>query len=189
MEPIHQLDHVVPPLRELVAGTSADRMSDDTPCAKWQVRDLMNHLVFGADMFAGAFRGEPTHDIAGDLPDVVGDDPLAAFDTAVTNFQDALAQPGALERTIELPFGELPVSEVLRFLAFDLTVHSWDLATSTGQGFDPSAKILRETEDTARTMITPEMRDGDTFAQPAPVTPLLRPIERVVALAGRDPSA
>lgn len=188
MEPTQQLDHVVPPLRELVAGTTPDQMNDSTPCAKWKVRDLMNHLVYGAAMFAGAFRGEPTHDISTDVPNVVGDDPLTAFDAAVASFQDALGQPGAFERTITLPFGEIPVPEVLRFLAFDLTVHSWDLATATGQSFDPPVELIGEVDDTARTMITPEMRDGDTFAEPAPVTPHLRPIERVVALAGRNPS-
>lgn len=189
MEPTQQLDHVVPPLRELVAGTRSDQMGHDTPCAKWQVRDLMSHLVYGANMFAGAFRGEPTHDIGGEVPDVVGDDPLSAFDAAVGSFQDALAQPGAFERTIGLPFGELPVPEVLRFLAFDLTVHSWDLATSTGQDFDQSEKILGEVEHTARTMLTPDMRNGDTFAQPSRIDPSMRRIEVIAAIAGRDPSS
>lgn len=187
MEPTQQLDHVVPPLRALVAGTRPEQMGEPTPCEQWDVRGLMNHLVYGAGSFAGAFSGEPLGDIAHDLPDVVGEDPVAAFDHAVERFQGALGRPGAMERTVELPFGELPVPEVLRFIAFDLTVHSWDLATSTGQGFNPSDKLLGEVEHTARTMVSDEMRDGETFTEPVAVDFTARPVDRVVALTGRTP--
>ena len=49
--------------------------------------------------------------------------------------EDRVARIGALDRTLAAPFGEVPAPVFLRFLAFDGLVHSWDLATATGQSF------------------------------------------------------
>ena len=127
-----QLEYQVTTLTKLVAGVRPDQMDDPTPCEEWDVRGLLNHFVGGAGMFTAAFNGEGSAiDPDAPVPDLVGDDPLAAWHAAIANFNAAVDEPGALDRVISLPFGEMPGAVVLEILKFDLTVHCWDLARAT----------------------------------------------------------
>src|ERR1700704_11418 len=132
MKPSAQLDYQRETLRDLVAHVKPEQLSSPTPCADWDVRGLISHFVGGAGMFAAAFNGDAVAiDPDAPMPDLLGDDPLAAFDTAIAKFDTAVDQPGAMQLTITLPFGQLPAPMVLELLKFDLLVHCWDLATAT----------------------------------------------------------
>ena len=52
-----------------------------------------------------------------------------------------VAQPGALERTVQLSLGDASGQEYVMQLTADLAVHAWDLARATGQDatLDPGA--------------------------------------------------
>ena len=93
-----------------------------------------------------------------------GDLPLR-FQFAMDALLDAVECPGALQRTIDTPFGPMPGSTFARLVAFDGLIHGWDLATSTQQTWDPPEEVVTEVDAFARQAIAPEMRDGDTFAQ------------------------
>jgi uncharacterized protein (TIGR03086 family) len=185
MRPSEQLDYQRGALRDLVANVTPDQLSAPTPCTDWDVRGLISHFVGGAGMFAAAFSGEQL-DIDPDapMPDLVGDDPLGAFDGAIGAFDQAIDEPGAIDRMVVLPFGTLPGPSVLELLKFDLLVHCWDLATATGQRFDPPADAVEHALQTAQTMIAPELRGGPFGAEvKAPAD--AAPIERLVAFTGR----
>src|SRR2546421_5975581 len=62
METIEQLDIIVPTLGDLVKGTRPDQLDNPTPCAKFQVRDLLGHFMGNIDAVAGGLRGEPMPD-------------------------------------------------------------------------------------------------------------------------------
>lgn len=187
MDAFDKLDVVTPGLRGLIAGTRQDQLDLQTPCAKWQVRDLMNHVIGGGHVFAAMYRGEPTGFPEGDPPDLVGDDPASAWDDTVADFGAAIRSDGAMERMIPLPFGELPGSVVLELSVFDLLVHSWDLATATGQTFSPPEALVVEAAAFARQAIPPEARDGDTFAAEVDAPPGASALQRLVAFTGRQP--
>jgi uncharacterized protein (TIGR03086 family) len=185
MKPSEQLDYQREALRGLVAQVTPEQLSLSTPCTDWDVRGLISHFVGGAGMFASAFNGAQL-DIDPDtpMPDLVGDDPLGAFDGAIAQFTDAVDQPGAIDRMVTLPFGTLPGPMVLELLKFDLLVHCWDLATATGQPFDPPADAVERGLQTAQMMISPELRRGP-FAEEVTVRASATPIERLVAFTGR----
>jgi uncharacterized protein (TIGR03086 family) len=185
MNPSAQLDYQREALRDLVANVKPEQMSLSTPCADWDVRNLMSHFVGGAGMFAVAFSGQEL-DIDPDapMPDLVGGDPLGAFDGAISLFTESVDKPGAIDRMVTLPFGTLPGPMVLELLKFDLLVHCWDLATATGQPFDPPADAVEQGLETARMMISPELRGGP-FAEEVTVGAGATPIERLVAFTGR----
>ena len=44
-------------LTPLVHATPASALTNPTPCDKWAVRDLLNHLVGGGYMFAAGLNG------------------------------------------------------------------------------------------------------------------------------------
>jgi uncharacterized protein (TIGR03086 family) len=135
-------------------------------------------------MFAGAFAGQPLQDISGHLPDVVGDDPLSAFDRAAAEFGAATQLPGAMERILPLPFGLMTGRTFLRFAAFDLLVHSWDIATTIGVEVEAPSELVVEIEAFARQVLA-EGRDPVNFASATPVPTGAAPLERLVAFSGR----
>jgi uncharacterized protein (TIGR03086 family) len=186
MKPSAQLDYQRETLRGLVANVKPDQLSLSTPCSDWDVRGLMSHFVGGAGMFAAAFSGQEL-DIDPDapMPDLVGSDPLGAFDGAIGQFTEAVDQPGAIDRMVVLPFGTMPGPVVLDLLKFDLLVHCWDLATATGQPFDPPADTVEQSLQTAQMMISPALRGGP-FADEVTVRGSATPIERLVAFTGRS---
>lgn len=184
-----QLGRVVPCLADLVATVQPADLRASTPCAGWTTRDLLNHVVGGAEMFAGALRGGPVHDISGRLPDVVGDDPATALGRAVERFGAAAESPGAAERVLELPWGAMTGRTFLRFAAFDLLVHSWDLATTLDEPLDPPDELVVEIDEFARRVLDGWDRDGVSFWAPTPASEDAPPLDRLVAYTGRTPGA
>jgi uncharacterized protein (TIGR03086 family) len=182
-----QLEAVVESLGGLVAGTRPDQLTEPTPCAKWAVRDLLNHFVGGGHLFGALFRGEADGFPEGEAPDLVGEDHVAAYRAAMDDFVAGLHSAGALERTLNLPFGPVPGDAVVQILTWDLSVHCWDLATATGQAYPLTDEQVATADAIARGFLAPELRDGDTFAAEVQVSADATPLERLVAFAGRQP--
>lgn len=180
MDPRDQLDAIMPLLNDLVGELDESRLGASTPCATFDVRQVLEHMIGGATMFAAAFRGaEP-----GAAPSTR--DVIPAFQHAMTELQASMRAPGAMERTITAPFGEVPGETFARFVALDGLVHGWDIATATGQSYDPPAEVVREADAFARQAIAEEMRDGDTFAAATEAPAGAAPIARLVAFTGRS---
>ena len=176
-------------IEELVNGTRSDQLNDPTPCAKWTVRDLINHVVGGGHMFAMGFRGDPMPDVHGEVPDLLGDDPQQALKAALADFDDGIRSPGAMDRIISLPVGDIPAPVAVQLASFDLLVHCWDLATATGQALNVSDEAVAAADAAAHMLIAPEYRDGDIFGAEVTVPDAATPLQRFVAFTGRDPLA
>jgi uncharacterized protein (TIGR03086 family) len=176
--PLVQLDTIVPMLNALVASLDGSQLDAPTPCATFAVRDVLAHMVGGATMFAAAFRGEAP----GDAPD---GDVIEQFPVAMAGLLAGVRSPGALDRTIAAPFGDVSGDTFARFVALDGLVHGWDIATATKQPYDPPAAIVAEVDGFARQAIGDSMRDGDTFAAATTPPDGASPIEQLVAFTGR----
>lgn len=177
MDPRSQLEQVGPLLAGVVSGIRPDQLDEPTPCENFTVRGVLEHMVGGATVFTAAFRGtEPG------TPDM--SDPLGAILPALGELVDAINAPGALDRTIAAPFGEVPGETFATFVALDGLVHGWDLATATGQPYDPPAALVAEAESFARQTLDP-LRDGDTFADEKQAPAGASPIEQLAAYTGR----
>jgi uncharacterized protein (TIGR03086 family) len=182
-----QLGVVVPLLGSLVAEVRPGDLGLSTPCAAWTTRDLLNHVVGGALMYAEVFTGGPVEDISGRMPDAIGDDPMAAFQAAAERFGGAAQGPGAMETVFDLTYGPMTGRTFLRFAAFDLLVHCWDLATTLGRDIDVPEPLVLEIEALARTVLDPWERDGVNFAQESTPPAASDPFDRLLAYSGRTP--
>jgi uncharacterized protein (TIGR03086 family) len=80
-------------------------------------------------MLAGATMAEVGDRFEGDL---LGSDPVAAFDEAAAEALAAVRSDGALERTVHLSFGDHPGLEYVMQLSADHLVHAVDLARGLG---------------------------------------------------------
>lgn len=104
-----------------------------TPCAEWDVRALVNHIV-NEDLWTVPLMEGATMEEVGDRfdGDLLGDDPVAiaraACDAAIT----AAASGVVAGTTVHLSFGDTPADEYAYQLAADHIIHGWDLAVATG---------------------------------------------------------
>ena len=187
MDTFEQLDVVIASLGDLVKNTSPDQLDNPTPCPKFTVRDLLGHFLGNLDSVASGLRGEPMPEDLSPRPEIIGDDHAAAYDRVMGEFLDAARQPGAQDRVLRVPFGDVPAPALLQFVAFDLIMHSWDLATATGQPYTAPADALAAADAFAHQAIAPEWRDGDTFAAEVEAAADASPLERLVAYSGRRP--
>jgi uncharacterized protein (TIGR03086 family) len=178
MEPLAQLDQLAPVLVGVMEGLGPDDLDRPTPCASFTVQGVLEHMVGGATMFTAAFRGEASPTVP------AGTTALQQIGPALTDLLDAMHQPGALDRTINAPFGEVPGDSFARFIVLDGLVHGWDLAVATGQDYAPSPALVAEVDAFARQAVDP-LRDGDTFAAATTPPSGATPIEQLVAFTGR----
>ena len=114
---------------ELVHAIDDDRWNDPTPCSEWTVRDLVNHLT-NENLWAEALFGGRTIAEVGTAfdGDVLGDDPVGAWERASRGALERMGEPDAMERTVDLSRGPSPGREYTVELFADHVMHSWDLA-------------------------------------------------------------
>jgi uncharacterized protein (TIGR03086 family) len=119
---------------QYVHAVGPTQWDDPTPCTEWSVRDLVNHLT-SEDLWAvELFDGRTIADVGSQFDgDLLGADPVARCDTAISGAIHAISQPSAMTDTVHLSFGDLPGSEYTMQLFADHLVHAWDLAMAIGR--------------------------------------------------------
>ena len=96
-----------------------------TCCEKWDVTKLVDHAVGAQRMIPKALGA------TGDI-DATGSDLVQVWNTVRDAADSALRVPGALDKVVKLPFGEMPAKDGFGFPLGDLLVHTWDLARAIG---------------------------------------------------------
>ena len=178
---VQQLDEIIPLIEAVVEQIRPDQLDNPTACANFTVTGVLEHMIGGATHFSPAFRGEAAGSVApleGELTD--------RWRRAMAELLSSLHSPGAQDRTVTAPFGEVPVSAFARYTAFDGLVHGWDLSRATGLPYEPPDGLVAEVDAFARQFVQPAMRDGDTFAAETVAPPEATPLERIVAFSGRQ---
>jgi uncharacterized protein (TIGR03086 family) len=177
--------------RDTLARVQPGQYGDPTPCAAWDVRSLVNHLVGATYWFAEAVESgvAPAEDQV--LADFTADDPLAAFDAGAARAVAAFGAPGALGRVVHLPFGDMPASVFLALAVNDIFTHSWDVAKATGQPTDLAPDLAAELLAIVKMAVGPEFRgpegSGAPFGPEVPVSPSAPPADQLAAFLGRTP--
>ncbi|NUO55283.1 MAG: TIGR03086 family protein, partial [Hamadaea sp.] len=148
-----------------------------TPCSEFDVKGLLNHLEWVAEMFESVGRGGPRSEqgpYAGDFPDRA-ERMLAAW-----------SRPEAWEGT-SAAMGGLPMTSLAHMWLVDMVVHGWDLARATDQPYEPDADAVARALDFTDQMA--EMgRQRGAFGPEVPVPADAPAFDRLLGLIGRDPS-
>lgn len=120
-------------LKDVVRRIPQGRWADPTPCEEWDLRDLLHHIAWSNLWVRPLVRGESLAEVAPRLEgDVLAEDPVGVTVASVDESSDAFAEPGALDRPVELSRGTAPAREYCAERMNDLTVHAWDVAAATG---------------------------------------------------------
>jgi uncharacterized protein (TIGR03086 family) len=174
--------------RTFVHGITPDQWARPTPCAGWDVRTLLNHLVTGNWWAVELGSGRTIDDVGDRLDgDILGDDPAAAYDESVPPAKAIFLAPGALDAPCAVSYGPVPGSVYAGHRFIDVVVHGWDLAAATGQDATLDPRLV----DVCFEVIEPqaEMLLGSgafgTRAEPAPGDDAQA---RLLRLLGRQPT-
>ena len=91
-----------PIVTDLIAGLTPANRETSTPCADWNVHELIEHMCQGGQMVAGALQDQAPPEDGGDL---LSDGPAAGW-AATAGALSGAATPDALGATHEMPFDE-----------------------------------------------------------------------------------
>jgi uncharacterized protein (TIGR03086 family) len=169
------------------AEVHPEQWSAPTPCADWDVRTLVNHVVgeqlWSVPLLEGATVPEVGDRFDGDL---LGNDPAGAARSAATQAAGAVDAPNVLERTVHLSFGDFPGAEYLSQLLADHLIHGWDLAVAIGADptLDPDAVTAVAGWFADREQM---YREGGAIGPRLELPANAQPGDRLLAAFGRDP--
>ena len=173
--------------RLVVSGIGPDQLDLPTPDQEWDVRALLNHVVAG-NLWAAELAAGKTIDEVGDRldGDVLGDDPLAAYDRSASAARAAFEAPGALDAACAVSYGPVPGSVYAGHRFIDVFIHGWDLARATGQ--DPS--LDPELVAACTEVLEPQLamlQGSGLFGTPVEVPARADAQTRLLASLGRHP--
>ncbi|WP_368496507.1 TIGR03086 family metal-binding protein [Herbiconiux sp. A18JL235] len=169
---------------ELAAAVSAEGWDAPAPVEGWAARDVVRHLVTWLPAFVAGgsdlvLPPAPSSD----------DDPAEAWRVHAGHVQAVLDDPGASAAPFSNPhIGELQLSEAIdRFYVTDVFLHSWDLATATGQParLDPEvcSELLAGMEP-----LDEMLRASGQYGPRVAVGADADPESKLMAFIGRDPA-
>ena len=187
---------------EVIRGVQPGQLHDATPCTEFDVAVLLDHLVMVLERTAAIGRGDPAMSVQ---PVARTEGWADAWQAAARANQAAWSDDAALDRTVDLPWTSMPGADVLRMYTSEVTVHTWDLATATGQrpawddevvGVAFGAMQEQLPAEGRRQMIEEAMKHMPPgtpavfpFGEAVPVPAGASSIDRLVAWTGRDPAA
>jgi uncharacterized protein (TIGR03086 family) len=187
MDVLPMMERVLDQAGAVVDNVEPSQLSNSTPCTEWTVRDVMNHVVGGATMFAECVEsGSIADDRLGQLMggDNLGDDYKGAFRAATDRARAAFGTEGALEKTVKLPFGEMPAGVALNIAVMDVMTHAVDIARATGQRIDDD-ELLATALTVGRQLISDDFRTPGMFDAEQPVAADASGEDKLLAFAGR----
>ena len=116
-----------------VAAVKDDQWNAATPCSEWDVRALVNHIVYENRWMPPLLEGRTIAEVGDRFEgDLLGDNPKGAWEASAAEATAAVQADGAMDRTVHLSFGDFPGRDYTMQLFADLMIHGWDLARATG---------------------------------------------------------
>jgi uncharacterized protein (TIGR03086 family) len=199
IDPRPVLDRALATGGAVIAGVRPDQLTAPTPCPEMDVRAMLGHLIGVLDRITALGNDEDPFAVTEtQVPDADWSD---AWVTAGARAAAAWRDDAVLERPISLPWIQGSGAEVLTSYFSELTVHTWDLATATGQQPDWDDAVVTAALE-ARPILPAENRRAVfeeisaamgldevaiPFAEAVPVPVDAPAIDRLVAWNGRDP--
>ncbi|MGW7483312.1 TIGR03086 family metal-binding protein [Nonomuraea muscovyensis] len=174
----------------LIAQVGPEHLTRPTPCAAWNLGELLRHLVSENLGFAAAAAGLPADGSRWDSGEL-GADPHRAYHESAAAVSAAFAARDVHDRQVEVrEFGVFRGRVAMSMHFVDFLVHGWDVAASIGVPYplDEEAAVVAlaiasEWPD------TPGFRGlGAPFGTRVPVRADATDFDRLLGLLGRSPA-
>jgi uncharacterized protein (TIGR03086 family) len=130
--------------RRFIAVIPEDVWAVPTPCTDWDLRALVNHIVYGIiwidDIYAGKTLADMGDKYDGDL---LGVDALAVYDAAVVSAKAAVTASGAMKAVCHISRGDVSGADYATSMFTDVFIHGWDIAKAIGVDATLDFELLR----------------------------------------------
>ena len=173
-------------LADLVRSVPTERLGDPTPCPRYAVGDLVDHIGGLGLAFALAAAKTPVEPGGAGDASRLGDDWRDRIPASLGELATAWADPDAWTGMTRVGGVDLP-GGVCGLVALDeLVVHGWDLAHALGTSYAASDAELDLLVPHVAGFQGPRDPDG-LFGPVVDVDDGAPPLDRLVGLCGRDP--
>ena len=172
----------------IVVAVEPGQLGLPTPCAEYDVRALLSHMVGGLNRFAIVGEGGDALARPARADDVPDDGWLAAYQAASQRARQAWADDAKLDALVEVPWGKIPGRFAIAGYVQEILTHGWDLAQATGQPTERDPELALFALTGAKRILPPETRGDDIpFGPVIPVPPDAAPYAQLAAWLGRQP--
>lgn len=180
------LERAISYTRGSLALVTPELLERPTPCAEWDLADLLAHMNDGMLALCDAVvtRRVGLHP-APDDPDVG----VAAVSTLRQRACALLSEWSRLRADAPVEVGGLamPASLVGLTGSLEIAVHGWDVATACGAEWPIPGALAELLLEAAPMLVDPSDR-GDRFAAPVSVPDAATASDRLLAFTGRAPA-
>jgi uncharacterized protein (TIGR03086 family) len=167
-------------LRQVLRGIGPDDLDKQTPCRKFDVAALSDHLMNSITAIGEAAGAElPQRNSADSLDDQVS----AAAGPALAAWRRR-----GLDGTVIIGPNELPAKMMAGILSIEFLVHAWDFAAATGGTVNAPDALPDYVLGLAKTIITPQGRSNVGFDDAVDVAADAGALDRLIAFTGRQPA-
>jgi uncharacterized protein (TIGR03086 family) len=177
MDDLDLLDQAYAWTTARIAVVSADDLEGPTPCSRWDVQTLLDHLIDTLTILTDAIAAPSSERT-----------PRTSWHEAIAELANRSRQawrvPGVLDRTYELPFGTMPGPVVATVTLLEAVVHGWDLSQATGEAEEIPDAFALPLLDFVREAL-PDAARGNNFAAALGIGDT--PSDQLVAFLGRKP--
>lgn len=179
-------------MARLLDGVTDDQLTCPTPCERYSLGDLLDHVsglsvafrdAAAKDLGAGTDQG-PSAD-AGRL----SDDWRSRIPCRLDALATAWRRPDAWEGMTRAGGVDLPAEVAGRVAMNELVIHGWDVARASGQPFDCDPAVLDACMEFVSEVSAPgqEVDREGMFGPVVDVPADASLLDRVIGLSGRDP--
>jgi uncharacterized protein (TIGR03086 family) len=182
---------------DLVSAVAVDDLRRPTPCAGWDLADLLAHMTVQHHGFAAAARGKGADlavwDVA-TVADAVSRDPGGSYAAAAADVLEAFAAEGVLDASFALPeFGPgatAPGATAIGFHFVDYVVHSWDVARTIGAPLKLPEDVITAVLPIVLAVPDGEFRtaQGSPFRRAIEADESATDLDRILLHLGRSPA-
>jgi uncharacterized protein (TIGR03086 family) len=161
----------------VLRGLGDSDKSLPTPCAKFTVSEVVDHLL-GSIVFLGGIAG----------PVFPKSEQGSLEDRVAVSGQRALEswRKRGTDGTVVLGGNEVPATVPVNILSLEFLVHAWDIAQATSQRVIATDALSEYVLGLGKEVIAPQMRDGDRFAAEVTAGPDCDSLQRLAAFTGRQ---
>ena len=146
-DPVDMLRKTTLRVHEIMAGIRQEQGDAATPCTEWNVRQVMNHVIGGAEVLAGSLEGTMPEGIGGVSANSSYSDETDIAKLAQAYAGEAARALAAAQRSGAMdnptPGSMMTMPQFLIAMANDHIVHGWDLARATGQDDTLDPDVVR----------------------------------------------
>lgn len=130
MDPKELFIYAVGQANGCVKHLREDEFGNKTPCSEWNLKELLNHMVYELLWVPELLQGKTVADIGDKYEgDVLGENPVESWQKA-SKAALAAVKSADLDAPTHLSYADVPASRYITEMGGEMLIHGWDLGQS-----------------------------------------------------------